>query len=494
MVPNDECPISSGSAIGGISFYDGENFPAKYKGALFFADAVRGCIWVMYPGDDGHPDPATAERFMREGKIYPGVDIEEGADGDLYYADLFGDEEGGNGAIHRISYDPGAPTARLKATPPYGVSLPLEVSFDAGESSDPTGEELKYDWDMNGDGTFEVHEGGPTQTRTYTKAELEEDESNDVELNKVVAVRVTDGEGLSNVARVTVYPGDSPPQPTILSPLSSSKWGVGDEIEFEGSALDGEGNGIYTPLSYYWSTGLLHCPTDPMHCHAHPLQIFAGTREGSFLAPEHDYPSYIEVTLRVADDRGLTGSKTVKLDARPVELTLESSPTGVELTAGLAQGLAPLTTTAVEGDHVLLSAPKTAEVNGETYAFKSWSDTGARVHAVTANAPPPPPPNSRRRKPVADAAPSTGTAKASWKSNSTPAAAAAEASNTNGTRARASNPARRPTQNEQKVVVESAGEPTVKVRVKDSHDATDVAEMTAHWSLCSSSPNRAACR
>ncbi len=385
VVPNDECPISSGSAIGGISFYEGENFPAKYKGALFFADAVRGCIWVMYPGDDGHPDPATAERFMREGKIYPGVDIEEGADGDLYYADLFGDEEGGNGAIHRISYDPGAPTARLKATPPYGVSLPLEVSFDAGESSDPTGEELKYDWDMNGDGTFEVHEGGPTQTRTYTKAELEEDESNDVELNKVVAVRVTDGEGLSNVARVTVYPGDSPPQPTILSPLSSSKWGVGDEIEFEGFALDGEGNGIYTPLSYYWSTGLLHCPTDPMHCHAHPLQIFAGTREGSFLAPEHDYPSYIEVTLRVADDRGLTGSKTVKLDARPVELTLESSPTGVELTAGLAQGLAPLTMTAVEGDHVLLSAPKTAEVNGETYAFHAWSDSGARIHTVEAN-------------------------------------------------------------------------------------------------------------
>src|SRR5215218_9429124 len=59
VVPDDECPIAAGSAVGGVSFYEGGEFPDKYDGAFFFADSVRGCIWVMYPGQDGRPDPAT---------------------------------------------------------------------------------------------------------------------------------------------------------------------------------------------------------------------------------------------------------------------------------------------------------------------------------------------------------------------------------------------------------------------------------------------------
>lgn len=384
VVPEDECPIEFGSALGGISFYEGEAFPTAYKGALFFADPVRGCIWAMFSGTDGKPDPSTTVRFMRENRIYPAVDIEEGPDGDLYYADLFGDEEGGEGAIHRISYSPGAPTARLKANPPYGTALPLHVTFDAGQSSDPDGDTLEYDWDLNGNGSFETH-GGETQSRVFTKKELEEEEAKKEGLNKVVAVRVSDGHGHSSVARVTVYPGDSPPQPEIDSPLSSVEWGVGDEIQFSGSALDSKGKPIDELLPYYWSTRLLHCPTGPTACHAHPLEIFSGVRSGEFLAPEHDYPSYLEITLRVADDRGLTASKTVKLDPRAVNLSLASSPPGIQLTAGLLQGNAPFTLTTVEGDHVLLSAPLTAQIGGETYAWRSWSDGGARAHSVLAD-------------------------------------------------------------------------------------------------------------
>jgi glucose/arabinose dehydrogenase len=383
VVPEDECPIEFGSALGGISFYEGEEFPAAYKGALFFADPVRGCIWAMFPGADGKPDPSTAVRFMRENRIYPAVDIEEGPGGELYYADLFGDEEGGDGAIHRISYSPGAPTARLEANPPYGTTLPLKVSFDAGESSDPDGDTLEYDWDLNGNGSFETH-GGETRNLEFTQKELEEEEKNEEGLNKAVAVRVSDGHGHSSVARVTVYPGDSPPQPEINSPLPSVKWGVGDEIQFSGSALDSKGEPLEEPLSYYWTTRLLHCPTGPTACHAHPLEIFSGVRTGEFLAPEHDYPSYLEITLRVADDRGLTASKTVKLDPRTVNLSLASSPPGVQLTAGLLQGNAPFVLTTVEGDHVLLSAPPTARIGGRAYSWRSWSDGGARAHSVLA--------------------------------------------------------------------------------------------------------------
>ena len=227
VVPEDECPIEYGSALGGISFYDGDAFPAKYKGALFFTDAVRGCVWVMFPGADGRPDPLTTERFMREDLIYPGIDIEEGPDGALYYTDLTsGEMTGGDGSIHRITFSPGAPTARLSANPPYGTTLPLEITFDAGESSDPDAEPLEYDWDLNGNGSFETH-GGETQSLEFTEEELEEKEKKDESLNAVVAVRVEDGEGHTSVARVTVYPGDSPPQlaqSTSRFPRSNGQW------------------------------------------------------------------------------------------------------------------------------------------------------------------------------------------------------------------------------------------------------------------------------
>ena len=39
------------------TFYEGHTFPAAYEGALFFADAVRGCIYVMYPGRTVAPIP-----------------------------------------------------------------------------------------------------------------------------------------------------------------------------------------------------------------------------------------------------------------------------------------------------------------------------------------------------------------------------------------------------------------------------------------------------
>jgi glucose/arabinose dehydrogenase len=388
VVPDDECPTEFGSALGGISFYEGDQLPGKYKGALFFSDAVRGCIWTMFPGEDGKPDPATTTRFLRDGRIYPGVDIEEGPGGYLYYADLFGDENYGNGAIHKITYNPGAPTARLSANPPYGPTFPLHVSFDATKSTDPDGDtaDLEYDWDMDGNGSFELLDAGPTQEQVYTKAEQEQREANHEPLNRTVTVRVTNGAGLSAVATVTVYPGDEPPVPTIDQPLSTLTWKVGDTIHLHGSAQSFSGKTVDEPLFYYWSTRLFHCPIDPDHCHAHPLQTFSGTRSAEFLAPEHDYPSYIGITLSFADERGLTGTTSIKLQPRTVDLKLNSWPRGVQLTAGLLQDLSPFALTAIEGSTVLLEAPLTATIGGRTYTWSSWSDGGARIHAVAANA------------------------------------------------------------------------------------------------------------
>ena len=59
VAPDDGCRTDLGSALSGITFYEGGDYPAAYDGALFFADSVRGCIFVMFPGRDGRPDPTT---------------------------------------------------------------------------------------------------------------------------------------------------------------------------------------------------------------------------------------------------------------------------------------------------------------------------------------------------------------------------------------------------------------------------------------------------
>ncbi len=375
VTPEDSCPSYNGSAISGSAFNDGSAFPTEYEGAFFFSDSVRGCIYVMKADADGEPDPLTTAPFLTEGGLYPGVDIEMGPEGDLYYASLFGDEYG-PGVIHRVSFDPGAPHARLSADRTSG-KLNLEVHFNASASTSTDSEPLEFAWDLNGDGTFET-EGAATHTVVFKTAE-----------NRTVSVRVTDARtGKSDVAGLTVYPGDSPPRVEIAEPSESTTWGVGQAIEFSGTAKAEEGHGgSISSAHLYWKSRLLHCPFGPETCHAHPLRVFPAVEAGALTTPDHDYPSYIELSLTATDGRGLSATKTLKLEPRPVPLSIASDPPGITLTAGLQTEPAPFAMTAIEGGTVALFAPQTASLGGMTYSFDHWSDGGPRSHAVAAESP-----------------------------------------------------------------------------------------------------------
>jgi glucose/arabinose dehydrogenase len=106
VIPGDETGVGSG-AISGLAFYDTGNYPDQYQGALFFSDAVRNQIWVMYKGSDGLPDPANLGSFLL-GAASP-TDLKTGPGGDLFYADPNG------GTIRRISF--AKPVSRSNGQP-----------------------------------------------------------------------------------------------------------------------------------------------------------------------------------------------------------------------------------------------------------------------------------------------------------------------------------------------------------------------------------------
>jgi glucose/arabinose dehydrogenase len=368
VVPGDECSHEGGSAISGLAFYGASgSFPAEYDGALLFADAVRGCIYVMFPGADGRPDPLTGETFMSNAGLYPGVDLEIGPEGELYYVQLFG-EGFGPGSVHRIVYDPNAPVAKLTVSPhPWGPS-PLNVELDASQSTDPHGEALSYEWDLDGNGTFETA-GGAKISHMFGGTE-----------NVEVAVKVTNASVHSSIARLTLYPGDSPPEPTIEEPLESLKWHVGQQIHFLGYA---EQNSVKVPAAnLFWKTRIRHCPSA---CHSHPLQAFPATDRGDIAAPDHDYPAQIEISLTGIDERGLSATKTIFLQPATVGLTMHSIPPGLQLGAGPLTAATPFVLTAIERGDEVLTAPQSEVLGGQTYTFLSWSDGGARVHSVQAD-------------------------------------------------------------------------------------------------------------
>jgi glucose/arabinose dehydrogenase len=371
VAPEDPCPFEPGAAISGLEFYEGGSYPPEYDGALFFADSVRGCIYSMQADHDGEPDPFTTTPFLIDGGLYPGMDIQIGPGGDLFYATLFDDDEYGPGAIHRISYDADAPQAGLEAGKEWGA-VPLEVEFDAGASTDPQSDSLEYEWDLDGDGVFDAATPDSTESETYEDPE-----------NVIAQVRVVDPGEHSSVAQVTVYPGDSPPAPEIEEPLESLEWGVGQSVSFSGLATDFEGGVPENRL--YWTSRLYHCPGGPGSCHGHPLEVFPATGSGAVIAPDHDLPSHIELRLTATDARGLSATTKVDVYPTPVTLHLASDPPGVTLSAREDAASAPFDFEAIEDAQVTLSAPPTAELDGTVYTWSGWSDGGARIHSVTAD-------------------------------------------------------------------------------------------------------------
>ncbi|MCA9530298.1 MAG: PQQ-dependent sugar dehydrogenase [Myxococcales bacterium] len=356
------CEVGSASAVSGVAFYEGDRYPSDYRGALFFSDYSLGCVWVMRRGTDGLPDP-SAVSTVASGLPGP-VDLVAGPDGDIYYVDLWA------GAVRRLVYtSPNhAPIARVKTDQDRGPA-PLAVRFDATGSTDAEtpADQLQYAWDLDGDGALDDATGWIIR-HTFAEPGV-----------YPVTVRVTDPSGAFDDASVTIAAGLAPPIVTLDQPLASDTWSVGEPIYFAAHAEDEDGKAL-PDTSLSWQIRLLHCPGGA--CHAHDVFAASGTASGQIDAPDHAYPSHLELEVTATDAAGLTDSETIEIYPRTTTVSVRSDPPGVSLTLDGDTKPAPFDATVIVGSSNDVEAPASVTLGGEGYVFAAWSDGGARAHAA----------------------------------------------------------------------------------------------------------------
>jgi PKD repeat protein len=231
---------------------------------------------------------------------------------------------------------------------------------------------LSYAWDLDNDGAFD--DGAqPTAAFTYTSAGT-----------YTARLRVTDQDGLTDTASVTITVSNSSPSAGISQPASTLTWQVGQVISFSGTATDPE-EGTLAPTAMTWTLIMQHCPSN---CHQHTIQQFDGVASGQFTAPDHEYPSHLELSLTVRDSTGASDTKLVALQPQTVDLTFETAPAGLQIVVGPSGSTATFTRRVIVGSNNSVSVQSPQALSGQDYNFIGWSDGGAQSHNITAPASP----------------------------------------------------------------------------------------------------------
>lgn len=179
---------------------------------------------------------------------------------------------------------------------------------------------------------------------------------------------------------MTAAGANQSPTPVIDLPATNVAWKVGDVVSFSGQATDPE-QGSLPASALTWRLLLQHCPST---CHSHVVQTWQGVASGSFAAPDHEYPSYLELELAATDSNGANAATYRRLDPMTVALTFQSVPPGLQLTFNGTSSPTPLVRTVIVGSANSVNAASPQVLAGTTWEFLSWSDGAAQARTVVA--------------------------------------------------------------------------------------------------------------
>ncbi len=341
-----------GGAIVGGPTYPGGDYPDEYDGGMFLGDYAQATVSsVKLDGSTPSVTPFISNISF--------TDLELDPSGQLVYVDP--GFSPGTGGVYRVTFDPaGRPHAQASATPVF--SDPRQpVDFSSVGSTPPSGgAALTYEWDF-GDGSPIVTTPNPTHTYATDGA-------------FAARVTVTSG-GKSDTDTVVVHPGNAAPPDGLEVTASPPSYRGGDLLTLTGSASD-EG-GALPDAQLDWTVLLRHGG------HFHPVRSWTGVGQVSFTVPgNHDADSHYEIRLTATDTQGASTSKTFVVSPETAALTLRSVPAGAPLDYAGSLFATPVDLTAAVGFRTTLGAGESFSRDGRDYAFRSWSDGGARRHEI----------------------------------------------------------------------------------------------------------------
>jgi glucose/arabinose dehydrogenase len=350
------------ASITGGAFVPNGAWPAAYQGTYMFSDYVCGTIFRLTRQSNGTYTRTSFATALGGSSAVAMIFGPHNGSQALYYTTY-----AGGGQVRRIATTGNrSPLAVINASPRSG-NVPLTVTFDGTDSSDPDGDAISYEWAF-GDGS--PNATGATVMHTYNSVG-----------QFTARLTVRDGRGGSGTATTTIQAGNTPPAVTINMPSSTTRFAVGQTLTLSGSAMDAE-DGPIGSAQMSW-TVLLHHNT-----HTHP---YFGPATGNNLTVQAPAPedldatttSFLEVYLTATDSAGATTTARRDVQPRLVSVTLASNPTGRTLGVNGTTFTAPRTLTSWEGYVLNVSALAQRDSSGVTWQFSSWSDGGAASHAIT---------------------------------------------------------------------------------------------------------------
>ena len=279
-IPSIDAANFDGYSVLPGCFYEGDNFPAAYKGKLFVADFSG---WIKTFTLDENNNIRAIEDFMMREKGTVGL-TQNPKDGCLYYVHHL------THSIAKICYGGNPPpVAAIEVDKNYGAS-PLKVQFNGATSIDPFGEALTYLWDFGNGNTSESI--NPTFTFETT--------NNNPSVQQVI-LTVTDEGGNIDQTEQIISINNTPPKVAITSFENGDQYPISNSSFLRLAAAVSDMEHVDADLSYTWQIFLHH------NVHFHPEPEVHDKIAQTIISPLgcQTEPYWYRIRLKVVDAAGL---------------------------------------------------------------------------------------------------------------------------------------------------------------------------------------------